>query len=407
MNPQRMTPKGPNKNILLLAILILVFTLNNISSLGITPGRTTINFEPGLTQEVPFSIINSENKDMSVVFAVRGELADSVVLTQTYAEFTAAEESKSFSYSVNLPQKVDKPGLYEVEIVALEMPKDIKEKGTFVGATVSVVTQLHIYVPYPDKYLEGEVNAMESDGKTMFFIPITSRGKLDIVNVKAIIDIYTSLNEKVATIETNTDSLNSLERKELVAEWTPENLGSYLAVATVVYDNEVLKIEKEFRVGEMVLEVLEVNIKDFELGSIAKFDALVENKWPNDLKDVYLNIIVYNSEGEIMADFKSPTYDLDASSKAELVAYWDTAGVHEGTYDGKLILKYNDKSKERNIQLRITDSSIEVIGLTGHVVVGGKGTFNLTNILIIVIILLVLINIIWFFVIRRIMNKRR
>jgi len=108
-----------------------------------------------------------------------------------------------------------------------------------------------------------------------------------------------------------------------------------------------------------------------------------------------------------MADFKSPTYDLDASSKAELVAYWDTAGVHEGTYDGKLILKYNDKSKERNIQLRITDSSIEVIGLTGHVVVGGKGTFNLTNILIIVIILLVLINIIWFFVIRRIMNKRR
>ncbi len=400
-----------NRNILfILAILLIVLTLQNVSSIGITPGRTTINFEPGLHKEVSFSILNSENKDMSVVFTVSGDLSESITLNQAYAEFSASDSSKSFTYTVDLPQKLSEPGLHETEIVALEMPKDIKEKGALVGATVAVATQLHVYVPYPNKYLEAELNVVESgeDGKIVFLIPVVNRGKLDIVDAKAVIDIYTKLNEKVATIESDVKSLNSLERKELVAEWQPDvNPGKYLVVATVVYDNEVTKVEKEFNVGEMLLEIKEIVVKDFELGGIAKFNALVENKWSNDLENAYLNLIVYNDKGEVMADFKSPTYKIKALSKTEMVCYWDTAGVHEGTYDGKLFLKYEESSKERNIQMKITDNNIEIIGLTGHVVVKGKGTLNLTNILIISIILLIIVNLIWFFIIKRLLKRRR
>ena len=68
----------------------------------------------------------------------------------------------------------------------------------------------------------------------------------------------------------------------------------------MVYDNEITKVEKEFEIGEDFLEILEINIKDFQLGGIAKFDSLVENKWTSDLEDVYLNIIVYNDKGEVM-----------------------------------------------------------------------------------------------------------
>ncbi|MFH1787749.1 MAG: hypothetical protein ABH811_03090 [archaeon] len=393
---------------LFILMFILILTLQNVFAIGITPGRTTVNFEPNLNKEIQFSIINSEHKDMSVVFVVRGDLADVVTLTQTYAEFSSSDDSKSFSYMVNLPDKIAKPGLYEIEIVALEMPKDIKEKGTFVGATISVVTQLYIQVPYPDKYLEADVNVMDSEGKTIFLIPVVSRSKLDIVNVKAMIDIYTSLNEKVASIESNSLSLNSLERKELVAELdSVVNPGKYLAVVNIIYDNEILKIEKEFNIGEMVLEIKEVNVRDFQLGEIAKFEALVENKWASDVKEVYLNILVYNNEGEVMADFKSPTYDLNALSNVEMVAYWDTGGVHEGTYDGKILLKFGEQSIDRNIQMKITDDSIEIIGLTGHVVVKQKGTFNLNNLLIIAVIVLVLANIFWFVVVKRLMKRKK
>ncbi|MGD9276937.1 MAG: hypothetical protein PVJ67_07235 [Candidatus Pacearchaeota archaeon] len=394
--------------VLVLGFIFLVLTIQNISSIGITPGRTTVNFEPGLTKDVSFSIINSEHKDMSVVFMVRGDLADYVTLARTYTEISKDEDSKSFSYAINLPQRIEKPGLYEIEIVALEAPSDIKEKGTFVGATVSVVTQLHIYVPYPDKFLDADINVVESEGKTNFLIPVVNRGKLDIAEAKAVIDIYDGAENKIDSIETNSLTINSLERKELSVTWdVGVNPGRYKAIVTIRFDNEISTVLKEFNVGEMFLEVLEINVKDFSLGEIAKFDALIENKWSSNLRDVYLNIVVYNAEGEVMADFKSPTYDIGKLTKSELVAYWDTAGVHEGTYDGKLILRYGEKSTERNIELKITDDSIEVSGLTGHVVIGEKGTFSLTNILIIVIILLVLINIIWFFLIRRIIKKRR
>jgi hypothetical protein len=397
-----------NKNIIFAFAVLLVLTMHSVYCLGITPGRTTVNFEPNLHKEISFSVLNSEHKDMSVVFMVRGNLSGYVALSQTYAEFSADEDSKSFTYTIDLPSKFDKPGKYDVEIVAMEAPKDLKEKGTFVGATVAVVTQLYVYVPYPNKYAEAELNVVESDGKTVFLVPVINRGKLDIVNLKAVIDIYSDTNEKITTLETDTQSLESLKRTELSVPWESNvNPGRYKALVTVMYDNEITTVFKDFNVGEMFLDILEINVKDFRLGEIAKFDTLVENKWSSDLSEVYLNILVYNNEGEVMADFKSPTYDVGALSQADMVAYWDTAGVHKGTYDGKIILKYGQKSTERNIQLKITDDSIEVTGITGRVVVRGAGGFNLNNILIILVIILIVANIFWFLVIRKFLKKRK
>ncbi|MFH1585760.1 MAG: hypothetical protein ABIB79_03265 [archaeon] len=389
---------------------ILLLSIGNVLAIGITPGRTTLNFQPGMHQEITFSVVNSENKDMSVVFTVRGDLAEYVTLNQAYAEFSSGEESKSFTYIVDLPQKLDTPGTHEAEIVALEMPKDLKEKGTFIGATVSVITQLHVDVPYPNKYAEAAVNIMEGEeGKIVFLVPIVNKGKIDIVNAKAMIDIYTSLNEKVATVDSNSDSIGSLKRKELSTEWDSSSFspGRYLAKVVVVYDDEIINIEKEFNVGGNALEIKEVVVKDFQLGGIAKFESLVENKWSSALKDVFLNILVYNNEDEVMADFKSPTYDMPSMETVEMIAYWDTAGVKAGTYDSKVLLKYQDKSIDRNVQMKITEDSIEVIGLTGHVVVSKKGAFNVNNLLIILVVFLIVVNIVWFVIVKRVMKKRK
>lgn len=388
--------------------LVILFSLQSVLAIGITPGRTTLNFEPNLHKEVSFSVINSEHKDMSVVFMVRGELSNSVSLDQSQVDFSSIEESKSFSYSVNLPSQIEKPGMYEVEIVALEVPKGVGQNGATVGATVAVITQLHIYVPYPNKYAEAEVNVIESvgGGETIFSIPVVNRGKLDLVKVKAKIDIFSGSEEKIASIESNSESILSLERKELIAKWPAEvNPGRYKAVVTVIYDEEVTTILKEFNVGEMFLEIKEIVVRDFQLGEIAKFNALVENKWSSNLKDVYLNIIVYNLEGEVMADFKSPNYNIDSLSQKEMISYWDTGGVHEGTYDGKLILQYGEKSTEKNIKLKISDNELEIIGITGQVIVKGKGEINWNTVLIVAVVILIILNIIWFVIIKRFIKK--
>ncbi|MEK6918127.1 MAG: hypothetical protein AABW51_04225 [Nanoarchaeota archaeon] len=397
-----------NKKIIFVFAFLTLMLISSISAIGITPGRTTLDFEPSAHHEVSFSIINSNHKDMSVVFVVRGNLSNYITLKQTYAEFSSADESKSFTYLVDLPDKFDKPGLQDGEIVALELPKNIKQQGTFVGATVGVASQLYVHVPYPGKYVDAEVNVIQDTGKNLFVIPIINRGKLDIVNVKAIIDIYTSLNEKVATIETDSNSLNSLERKELVAQWGGNvNPGKYLAVVSVIYDGQTTNVEKDFAIGEKLIDLLNISVKDFRLGEIAKFNALVENKWSDQLKDVYLNILVYNNQSEVMADFKSPNYDINGLSKEEMIAYWDTGGVHQGTYDGKLILKYGESSVEKNIQLKISSDSLEIIGVTGKVIVKGKSSLNVNNLLIILVVGLVIANIVWFVLIKKLLKKRK
>jgi len=396
---------------LLCFVLLIIFILqiSPASAIGITPGRTTFDFAPGLTQVVNFSIVNTEHKDMNVVFFVRGDMNESVALSDSLVKISANEDSRHFSYKFTLPNKIGTPGKYVTEIVAMELPEDLENQGNFVGATVAVASQLYIYVPYPNKYLEGDVNIINDDtGKVVFFVPLTSRGDLDIVNARAIIDVYTPLNEKVATIETDSMSLPSLGSVELAAEWQPNvNPGKYLAVVTIIYDNQDLELHKEFNIGESLVDIEEVSVNDFHLGEIAKFNALVNNKWSGEIKDAFLNILVYNKDNQVMADFKSPTYDLAALSKSEMVLYWDTAGVHIGTYDGKLLLKYGDKSTEKNIQLKITDSSIEISGLTGRVVIRSSGGSGVSGLLVIGLIVLVLINVIWFFIVRRLMKRRK
>lgn len=391
-----------NKLFLILAVLLLL--VYRAEAIGITPGRTTFNFEPNLRKTVQFSVINSEHKDMGVLITVRGDLKQYITLNEAYSEFTSKEESKSFSYEISLPDKFDNPGLYEGEIVAVEVPNNFSEKGTFVWVSLAVISQLHVYVPYPGKFLEASVDIVPGE-EIVFFVPVVSRGKLDIVSAKGVIDIYSG-DKRVKTLETQETEVKSLERKELFVRWKPDIApGTYKAKASVFYDNQVAYAEKEFNVGELALSLLDVYVKDFQLGGIAKFNALVENKWSQELKDAFLEVLVYNNEDEVMADFKSQTYNIPALSKAEMVAFWDTAGVKAGMYDGKVILNFG-KMIERPVKLQITQDEIIVVGATGRVITKEKGKFSTQNLLIGAVIVLIGVNIVWFVIIRRLTRKK-
>ena len=396
------------KILFILVCLLIVLTLQNVSAIGITPGRTTIDFEPNLDKEVSFSIINSEHKDMSVLLYAKGELSEYVSLSQEAIDLSSQEDSKLSIYTMTLPEELE-PGPHIAEIVALEVPEDAELAGTVIGATVAVVTQLYVHVPYPGKYLDLDLNILEPDSghTTTFFIPVTNRGKLDIKKAKAVIEIYSG-TEKVGEVDTGEIGVLVGERKELVGKWDANvNMGRYKAKAVLTYDGEERVIEKEFNVGEAKLEIEMITVKDFTLGEIAKFNILVNNKWEEEIKDVYVQMIVYGSEKDILADFKSPNYDVPSLSRGEVVSYWDTEGIKKGTYDGKLILKYGDKKNEKNVKIKVEDYNIEVIGLTGRVIVEGKVDFNLNNFLIGGVMFLIIVNIIWFVIVKRLMKRKR
>ena len=385
-----------------ICMILLIFTLlivSDVFALGVSPARKIIEFSPELEIEVEFNVLNSEGKDMKVVIYVEGDnLDEEIIIDNPELIFSSGELQKSVKYNIKLPEKYDEPGTHEIKIVAREIPVDKAFEGTFVGASVAVVHIVRINVPYPGKYATVELKLGEDTGQGVdFIVYVNNFGTQKIVSAKGIIDVYGPTNEKLTSLETGLVSIDSGARKAMNVKWDENiNSGKYYAKLTVLYDGNVAEYEKVFNVGIRLVDILDIIVKNFKLGGIAKFNILVENGWPEVISDVYTDLLI-SEKGQEIGRFKSAAEDIPALAKEELTAFWDTAGVEEGDYDAKISLYYDDKIVEKDMKTKISFNSISFSGFTGAVIsdeVGGETSD--TKILIGLVVILIIINLIWF-----------
>ncbi|MBU3940614.1 MAG: hypothetical protein KKH88_01665 [Nanoarchaeota archaeon] len=380
--------------------LIVISLSQNVNALGVTPAKKVISFEPNEAQTVTFSVVNNEHKKMDIAILIEGDLADEIKLSENYLKFNANEETKEVKYSFILPDKL-RPGISETKIIIRELSSS-EEGETFIGSTVAVVYKLKVKVPYPGKYALADLMLAQT-GKidsVNFIMPVDNLGTQDIHSAKGIIDIYDSKNSKVATVTTNEKGIKSKETEELTAVWEGNlTQGRYYARAFAEYDGNVTdEVEKMFFVGDVDLEILEIKInEDFKLGEIAKFNILLENTWTEELKEVYSEMVLYDTNEKEVLRFKTPTESIGPLKRQEFVAYFDTAGMKEGEYESVLMLHYDGRIKEHKVKTTVTLNSIEFFleGITGGVVYSGAET-NKETTLIVLVLILVAANIFWF-----------
>jgi len=384
-------------SLLIVVVFISLFLMQSIFALGVTPGRTTLDFSSNLEKEISFEVVNTENKDMNVAFSVEGDLAGFITLSSDVESFSSKESSKIFKYKLNLPKGLS-PGLHEAKIVITELPKDMENKEVLIQATVSVVTQLHIYVPYPGKYLEAKLDVVNNEKTNLinFYIPLISRGDTNIQKVSGLINIYKN-GEKVSGIKTNEFSINAGERKELLADWIPTIApGQYLAEAKINYDGEEVIIKKEFNAGNESLGILSIGVNDFKLGDVARIKILVQNKLSDTIKGAFAKLDVYDSNMGNVAELKSENYEIPALSNKEIVMYWDTEYLNQGRYDSELNIDYNKKILSKNFKVDVTKDSMSFTGVGFVVSSEGGGKFKSSSLLYVIIGFLILINLAWF-----------
>lgn len=408
------------KKMLLLApalLVLLLILIANVAAIGITPGMVTIDFEPGLRRGGEFTIINNEHKKFNALVFVEGDLKDNIILSKNLVEFDETINSLPFTYTINLPSSIEKPGEHFARIVVMEIsPPETREEvyGSTLIAVAAVVHQVKVKVPYPGKYAEMELYVEESmvNEITSFITPVSNLGEEDIKKAKTKIEILGPTNEKITMVETNEGIIKSKERKELTAQWRANvNAGFYHAVATLEYDGKFARAEKTFSVGNLLVEVNDITVKDFTLGTVAKFNIDIESKWNGDIKGIYAQMQIYNAAGDLIADFKSASIDLKPLEKAVLNAYWDTEGISIGDYDAKIILHYSDKTTERQLKVSVGmhDIKTEIIGMAGMVTEEEKveAKAKITNRMIfLLIIALIIINIAWFVYFKRRKKKK-
>lgn len=398
--------------IMFLVIIALVLSASNVLALGITPGRTTFNFEKDGISTGNVVVINSDDRETNVAVVIQGELSKYINLSESSFKMAVGSE-KQMIFTLNMPDYLS-PGMHTAKIVAVQEAGNLLGGGTVVGSSIGVVSEVNVFVPYPQKYVEASLNVVgpDSKGDFVFVIPVVNRGKDSIKSVSAVITVQNYEGANLATFYTNEISLESIERGELVGLWSSkgQQFGNYSALANIMYDEDVLTIEKLFIFGEPAVDLESIEVNDFKLGGIAKFDMLVRNNWNEPINNFYLQMIVSNDKGGIIGNFKSATYDLPPQTEVPINAFWDTAGIQKGIYDVSLLMNFGAKTIERRFKLDVQDDRIEVVAV-GYVIsaksteVGFEKYRALIITLVALIIVLALINIIWFLVLRKRMKK--
>lgn len=388
-------------------IFVFIISINLVNAIGVSPGRTTVNFESGLQKDIDFTVFNNENKNMKVLFYVQDDPLNIVQLYEDETMFKSTDGSKAFKYKVKLPKEIKKPGAYDINIVAREVPMQQEEGAITVGATAAVISQLRVLVPYPGKYLDVSIRISETDQDEpmTFIIPVKNLGTETINKAEGTLKIISSSNETIETIKIQpVESLSPTKSVQLVAVWDTSKVkvGKYLAKLVVNYDGNFAEAEAVFSYGQTYIDVLDVYVKDFKLGQIAKFNILVENKYSEDIKEVYAVMDIFDEKDDQVTSIKSANQMVKSGVKEELIAFWDTVDTKEGAYDASLKVFYLDRFTEKQLRAFVSLNSIKIdfVGVTARAVSVDSALKN-NSLMMFIIFVLVVVNIAWFVYFKR------
>jgi len=381
---------------LILTIIVFLILISNAYALGVSPGRTTLEFHPNEVQEIGLKITNSEKQDMKVIIYTENDNSNLIKISQQAIDFKADEISKDIKIMLTMPQEM-KPGINDIDLVIKQLPSEQVPSPLFVGANIAVISQIRIRVPYPGKYVEiSDIDITNALANTtvQFNIPIINFGTENINEVWARIKIMGPTNEPIAEILTQKTSLESKNRLLLNAVWNSEkmNVGKYYAVADVFYDGKSANKEKVFSLGKLSIKVLRVETGDYKLGGIAKFTIWLENEWNERIDSLYGELDVLNEQKEGITKIKAQPISLEPHKPTGMIMYWDTTGQKEGEYLMSLRLSY--KGTEQNLSiisnLAYDEIKARIIIPTGEVAIK---PITAKTFLPVAVVLLVLINI--------------
>jgi len=348
----------------LVLVTLLLLMLPIAAGLGISPGQRSFDFEPGKEKTVTITVYNNDQQAFTGMIEVRGELKEYITLSTTELSFTPDEAEKKFSYTIAYPKEFETPGLHATEITVKERLENEDTEEVVIRPGLKVISRLFVKVPYPGLYAKAELVAQDVKyGEDMsIYIRLTNLGSEDIQNAEATINIIGSQGEIVHTMTSDSASIKSKQTRELIATFdtldhTP---GKYNVNATVTYDSKTIELSGSFEIEEFLIKLLSIAVEKFQLGQIANFDTTVKNIGNRLVKKFYVGLFLKDSNQKTLADLKSYKIDLEQEDVKETNIYWDTEGVKEGDYYGKLSLNYEDKHHYKDVRTEVRQDSIKV-----------------------------------------------
>lgn len=400
---------------IILALSIIIISSMNAEALGVAPSRKIVDYVAG-EQSYDIRIINNENKDMKVMIYFQGELGEYATIDQNIIRVSSNEPEKAVKFKVNVPSGLT-PGTKKLDVMMLELGENIDTDKidldkTMIFSTVLIVHQLRVNVPYPGVFAEGVLYISEAnvDETMTFTVNVLNKGTSAISDIHGEVIIRGPTNEEIRRIKTGTiNSIASGQAEKLSVDMqTDLNAGLYSAEFIVNYNDKQFVLRDNFRIGSQTVDIEGIRVENFKLGTIAKFDVDLLNKWNQPISSVYADMKVLNDQSLEVASFRTAPTDLMQLSRGTITGYWDTRGVDVGIYDIKVILNYEGTTMEKIFKTVVGIDSITLQdpSLSGQVV-ASEGGGNKLSLLYILVIISIVFNVALFIYFKFMRKKKQ
>lgn len=336
-------------------IAFILIMMPYASAIGMSPAYREIYFEPGMEETFHFIMIGNKESDLLVRPYVEGSLANyTTIPDETY--LIPAASGIGFAATVSLPEKLP-PGLHMLRIgIMEELPP-----GTHAGivAKLGVESLIGIRVPYPSKYLDMKLkcdNARIGED-AIIYVDVFNRGTKDLYDVNGFVEIFSVDHKKIIKTQMKEGSqfIAPARNAEFTAVWDTSGAqpGIYDAVATINYDGNQTSAKCNFRLGELNIDIKDFGANDTQVGSIAKFVALLQSTWNAEIPQVFNKVEIYTEDGKFVGSSSGETIRVGSWSEKKMTVYWDTGDNEAGNYLATLTLEYEGKNSTKTAPLRI------------------------------------------------------
>jgi hypothetical protein len=384
-------------------LLIFVLLVTSVSALRISGDKVKFNipFEPNYTLSKTFTVTNNDgyisSYDIFPIYMGGADLREYFTVEPNKFEGVGSGDSREFKVTLNLPEKIDYPGITETWVKV----KTSKVNSVGISAVPALAIRYIFFILYPFKYLEWGFSApnLNVDEESSFRITMNNLGEPVINSAKAnieIIDMRT--NNSVTTLKTSTTyNIQSKETPEIKATFSSVGLkpGQYKAIATFSWDENISTEEKFFRIGQMDV-VMHNFTRLFEVDSINRMFINVSSGWNNKIKHLDAKILIYDLEtNQELTSFKALSSSLDPWENKKLEAYFDTKGLEKKEYKAVIEFKFDGLIKKVEGIIRIDEN------INAEIVDEIPGKFNLNfsevlttmNLMIFLLVVFLLINV--------------
>ncbi|MBU1975259.1 MAG: hypothetical protein KKG59_02530 [Nanoarchaeota archaeon] len=328
--------------------------------------KDEIFFEPGLERTYSYHFATNAGFTQDYEGYVRMhdsavDLTPYVELSQYYWEDVPTGAQMSFSATLKLPDRLDTPGIYEIRPGITETQN---KGGGAMGVRTAAEGRIIIIVLHPDNFIEAEFSAPNANvnSSTKFTFFVRNLGEPD-VNIRGKVDII-SVDSPMILGVTNTETVlvPSTHEQYIRAPFNTTGLkpGSYKALATLFWGNNISRFNKTFHVGTKNV-VLKEYTKDFRTDAINKMMVTVESGWNDKFKNVYANVRVFDEIGQVKKEFRTVSTALNPWNSNIIEGYFDTAGFSPGIYDASIAISFDDGSNFHDVQFNISETAKSIV----------------------------------------------